>query len=129
MRKINTRQFYRGRRSTSREINRKIVLNLVREHQPLSRADLARHMGVNRGISTDVVNERIATDMVGEGATANTPRGRKPLHVRTRGCGGRPRSWRRGSSPRPGSPDQLRPGDGSRRRRRARPPTPPEWKR
>jgi N-acetylglucosamine repressor len=35
MRKINTRQFNRGTRSTPREINRKIVLNLVREHQPI----------------------------------------------------------------------------------------------
>ena len=28
-------------RGTSREINRSIVLNLVRAHQPISRADLA----------------------------------------------------------------------------------------
>ena len=40
MRKINTRSFVRATRATPREINRQIVLNLVREHQPISRADL-----------------------------------------------------------------------------------------
>jgi N-acetylglucosamine repressor len=38
VRKIDTRNFRRATRSTSREINRQIALNLVREHQPISRA-------------------------------------------------------------------------------------------
>src|SRR4051794_12904239 len=86
MRKINTRQFHRGTRSTPREINRKIVLNLVRERQPISRADLAREMSVGRGMITQLVDELIADDVIAEGAIANAPRGRKPrlLHVRTR---------------------------------------------
>jgi N-acetylglucosamine repressor len=86
MRKINTRQFHRGTRSTPREINRKIVLNLVRERQPISRADLARQMEVGRGMITQLVDELIADDVIAEGAIANAPRGRKPrmLHVRTR---------------------------------------------
>jgi len=86
MRKINTRQFNRATRSTPREINRKIVLNLVREHQPVSRADLARQMHVGRGMITQLVDELIAHGIVAEGATANVPRGRKPklLHVATR---------------------------------------------
>src|SRR4051812_25645191 len=86
MQKINTRQFNRATRSTPREINRKIVLNLVREHQPISRADLARHMQVGRGMITQLVDELIASDVIAEGAVANAPRGRKPrlLHVRTR---------------------------------------------
>ena len=90
MRKINTRQFHRATRSTPREINRKIVLNLVREHQPISRADLARRMHVSRGLITQIVDELIATDVVFEGATANAPRGRKPkllhVHARDRWC-------------------------------------------
>lgn len=85
MRKINTGQFRRATRSTSREINRKIVLNLVREHQPLSRADLARRMRVGRGMITQLVDGLIADGVLFEGAVANSPRGRKPtlLHVRT----------------------------------------------
>lgn len=86
MRKINTRQFNRATRSTPREINRKIVLTLVREHQPISRADLARQMHVGRGMITRLIDELIADDVVVEGAVADAPRGRKPrlLHVRTR---------------------------------------------
>jgi N-acetylglucosamine repressor len=86
MRKINTEQFRRATRSTPREINRKIVLNLVREHEPLSRADLARRMHVGRGMITQLVEGLIADGALLEGAVANAPRGRKPtlLHVRTR---------------------------------------------
>lgn len=86
MRKINTGQFRRATRSTPREINRKIVLNLVREHQPLSRADLARRMHVGRGMITQLVEGLIQDGVLFEGAVANAPRGRKPtlLHVRTR---------------------------------------------
>ena len=42
MRKINPHDFKVARRGTSREINRQIALNLIRTHQPISRADLAR---------------------------------------------------------------------------------------
>ncbi|HYW12371.1 MAG TPA: ROK family protein [Longimicrobium sp.] len=86
MRKINTGTFRRATRSTPREINRKIVLNLVREHQPLSRADLARRMHVGRGMITQLVEGLITDGVLFEGAVVNAPRGRKPtlLHVRTR---------------------------------------------
>jgi hypothetical protein len=57
LRKINVRDFRRATRSTSREINRQIALNLVHEHQPISRADLARMMGIRRGMATGLVNE------------------------------------------------------------------------
>jgi predicted NBD/HSP70 family sugar kinase len=85
MRKINTRSFVRATRSTPREINRQIVLNLVREHQPISRADLARRMSVGRGMVTSLVGELLTDGSIFEGTTADAPRGRKPmmLYVRT----------------------------------------------
>lgn len=86
MRKINTRSFVRATRSTGRDINRQIVLNLVREHQPISRADLARRLGVTRGMVTSLIDELMREEAVYEGATVDAPRGRKPkmLYVRTR---------------------------------------------
>lgn len=86
MRKINTRSFHRATRSTARDVNRQIVLNLVRDHQPISRADLARRMGVARGSVTPLVRELIEDGLIYEGTTGQTRRGRKPtlLHVRTR---------------------------------------------
>src|SRR5262245_11742659 len=86
MRKINTRSFVRATRSTPRAINRQIVLNLVREHQPISRADVARHMSVGRGMVTSLVNELLSEGAIYEGAPVDAPRGRRPtmLFVRTR---------------------------------------------
>ncbi len=86
MRKINTRNFRRGTRTTAREVNRQILLNLVREHQPISRADLARMMTVGRGMVTELVNSLIEEGLIYEGATAAAPRGRRPtlLHIRSR---------------------------------------------
>ena len=86
MRKINTDDFQIATRSTSRDINRQIALNLIREHQPISRADLARLMNVTRGVVTTLANELIEQELIYEGATGEVSRGRKPtfLHVRTR---------------------------------------------
>ena len=51
MRRISPTGFRIARRGTFREINRQIALNLVRAKQPISRAELARLMGVRRGRS------------------------------------------------------------------------------
>jgi predicted NBD/HSP70 family sugar kinase len=67
-----------ARRGTSREINRRIALNLIRTRQPISRADLARLMGTRRSAVTVLVNDLIAEGRVYEGATGEAPRGRKP---------------------------------------------------
>ena len=85
MRKINTRDFRVATRTTSRDINRRIALNLIREHQPISRADLARRMNVTRGIVSVLVQELMDQDVIYEGVTGETLRGRKPtfLHIRT----------------------------------------------
>lgn len=85
MRKINTRAFSRATRTTSRKVNRQIVLNLVRENQPISRADLARRMDVARGMVTPLVKELISEGLIYEGATGTATRGRKPrlLHIRS----------------------------------------------
>jgi N-acetylglucosamine repressor len=85
MRKINTRDFRVATRTTSRDINRRIALNLIREHQPISRADLARRMNVTRGVVSVLVQELIKQKMIYEGATGEAMRGRKPtlLHIRT----------------------------------------------
>ncbi len=85
MRKINTRDFHVATRTTSRDINRHIALNLIREHQPISRADLARGMKMTRGVVSVLVQELITQGLIYEGATGEAARGRKPtfLHIRT----------------------------------------------
>jgi N-acetylglucosamine repressor len=78
VRSIDPRHFRVARRGTSRAINRQIVLNLVRTHQPISRADLARLMKVRRGAVGLLINELIAEGLVFEGAKGQTKRGRRP---------------------------------------------------
>lgn len=81
MRRINPSRFKVATRGTSREINSQIVLNLVRAHQPISRADLARAMGVSRAAVTLIVNDLLERQLVFEGATGQAVRGRKPTFL------------------------------------------------
>jgi predicted NBD/HSP70 family sugar kinase len=81
MRRISPTTFRIARRGTSREINRQIALNLVRTRQPISRADLARLMGVRRGAVSRLVQDLIRTQQVFEGAKGESRRGRKPRHL------------------------------------------------
>jgi predicted NBD/HSP70 family sugar kinase len=81
MRKIDPTRFRIATRGTSREINRRIVLNLVRTHQPISRADLARTMGVRRGTVSLIVNDLLKSGFVFEGAAGETVRGRRPMFL------------------------------------------------
>ncbi len=87
MRKLNTRNFRLATRSTPREVNRQIVLNLIREHQPISRADLARRMKVPRAALTTIVRELLESGAVYDSGAATAVRGRRPrlLAIRTSG--------------------------------------------
>jgi N-acetylglucosamine repressor len=82
MRKINPHDFTVARRGTSREINRQIALNLIRAHQPISRADLARLMSVRRGVASLLVGELLGEALIFEGAVGEAVgRGRKPTFL------------------------------------------------
>jgi predicted NBD/HSP70 family sugar kinase len=81
MRRISPTAFRIARRGTFREINRQIALNLVRTKQPISRAELARLMGMRRGAVSLLVNELLRSGLVFEGAKGESKRGRKPTHL------------------------------------------------
>lgn len=82
MRKINPHDFKVARRGTSREINRQIALNLIRAHQPVSRADLARLMNVRRGVASLLVSELLDEGLIFEGAMGEAVgRGRRPTFL------------------------------------------------
>ena len=81
MKRVNPSRFSIATRGTGREINRSILLNLIRAHQPISRADLARLMGVRRGAVSLLVNDLLKEGLVVEGATGETLRGRKPTFL------------------------------------------------
>jgi predicted NBD/HSP70 family sugar kinase len=83
MRKIDLTNFQVATSETARDINRRIVLNLIRNHQPISRADLARHSGLQRSTVSVITEKLIEEDWVREGASGHVPRGRRPrfLHL------------------------------------------------
>ena len=65
-----------------RDINRRIVLHLIRKRHPISRADLARVSGLQRSTISLIVEELIEDQWVVEGPTGRLPRGRRPTFLR-----------------------------------------------
>ena len=81
MKPIHPQNLRVATRGTTREINRRIALNLIRTNQPISRADLARLMGTRRGAVSLLVNELIEEGAIFEEATGEAKRGRKPTFL------------------------------------------------
>jgi predicted NBD/HSP70 family sugar kinase len=83
MRKIDLTNFQVATSVTARDINRRIMLNLIRRHQPVSRADLARRSGLQRSTVSVIAEQLIKENWVTEGASGHAPRGRRPtfLHL------------------------------------------------
>ena len=89
MRKIDLNDFRVATSETARDINRRIVLNLIRRHQPVSRADLSRQSGLQRSTVSAITEELISERWVTEGTASDAPRGRKPtsLHLNSQRAG------------------------------------------
>jgi predicted NBD/HSP70 family sugar kinase len=83
MRKIDLTNFQVATSETARQINRRITLNFLRHHQPMSRADLSRRSGLQRSTVSAIVDQLIDEGWVTEGAIGRLPRGRRPrfLHL------------------------------------------------
>lgn len=62
----------------ARDINRDVVLELIRARQPISRADLARFSGLQRSTVSLIVEELLEEGWIREGAIVRRPRGRRP---------------------------------------------------
>jgi predicted NBD/HSP70 family sugar kinase len=67
---------------TVRDFNRRIVLNLVRTRQLISRADLARLSGLQRSTISLIVEQLMDEHWIIEGPTGRLPRGRRPTFLR-----------------------------------------------
>ena len=65
----------------ARLINRNLIFNLVRAHEPISRADLARVSGLQRSTVSLSIEELIADGWICESTPIKTPRGRRPIYL------------------------------------------------
>jgi predicted NBD/HSP70 family sugar kinase len=66
---------------SARDINRDVVLEIIRSQQPVSRADLARASGLQPSTVSSIVEQLIAEKWVKEGAIERRPRGRHPTQL------------------------------------------------
>ncbi|HEX3880021.1 MAG TPA: ROK family protein [Bryobacteraceae bacterium] len=78
----DTRRMQVATSEVVRDINKRVVLNLIRTRQPISRADLSRASGLQRSTVSLIVEELIADNWVLEGPTGRLPRGRRPTFLR-----------------------------------------------
>src|SRR4028118_1521584 len=89
MRKIDLSSFNIATSDTVRNINRRIILDLIRTRQPVSRADLARLSGLQRSTVSLITEQLLTEQWITQGALGNLPRGRKPrfLHLNVERAG------------------------------------------
>src|ERR1700691_4787962 len=66
---------------TARDINRGVVLNLIRRRQPISARELARVSGLQRSTISLITEQLIQERWVVYGATGRLPRGRRPTFL------------------------------------------------
>lgn len=71
----------RGNASTSRALNRRLILNLLRNRGPISRAELALATGLSPAAVTFVVTELIDDALVVEREAVTSANGRRPIPV------------------------------------------------
>lgn len=63
---------------SARDINRDIVLELIRSRQPVARADLSRLSGLQPSTVSAIVEQLLRERWITEGAVVRRPRGRRP---------------------------------------------------
>ncbi len=87
MRRINLETAETARASTMRGINRKIVLNYVRDRQPISRAEIARATALQRSTVSIIVEELKGNNLIEEIGAGVSSGGRRPTLLRLRAEG------------------------------------------
>ena len=82
MKRLNFTNTQVASSETARDINRGVVLNLIRRRQPISRADLARVSGLQRSTVSLITEQLIREKWVVNGPLGRLPRGRRPTFLR-----------------------------------------------
>lgn len=65
----------------AREINRDIILELIRAHQPIARVDLVRHSGLQNSTVSSIAEQLLEEGWIREGEAVKTARGRRPTQI------------------------------------------------
>lgn len=84
MRRLDLRKTQAARLNTIRDINRQIVLNYVREREPISRAEIARETNLQRSTISAIVDALTGEGLVEEVGEGESTGGRRPTLLRLR---------------------------------------------
>ena len=84
MRRLDLKKTQAARLNTIRDINRQIVLNYVREREPISRAEIARETDLQRSTISAIVDALTAEGLVEEVGEGESTGGRRPTLLRLR---------------------------------------------
>lgn len=87
MRRIDLKKAQAARQNTVRVINRQIVLNYVREREPISRAEIARETALQRSTISTIVDSLRLDGLVEEVGEGESTGGRRPTMLRLRRSG------------------------------------------
>ena len=87
MRRIDLRKAQAARLTTVRDINRQIVLNYVREREPISRAEIARESALQRSTVSAIVDDLTNDGLIEEVGEGESTGGRPPTLLRLRTAG------------------------------------------
>lgn len=80
--KTRHRQLTSVNAKIGRNINRSIVLNAVRERQPISRAEISTMTGLNKSTISNIMLSLVEEDLVEEDLDRNQKVGRNPINLR-----------------------------------------------
>lgn len=83
-----TRSMLTGNQEKVRKVNKSIVLNMLRLHAPISRAQVANLTGLNRGTVSNIVNVLIDEGLVFENEQMDSGIGRPAISLGLRPDGG-----------------------------------------
>lgn len=87
MRRIDLKNVQTARLATIRDINRQIVLNYVREREPISRAEIARETALQRSTVSAIIDDLQTEGLVEEIGEGESTGGRPPTLLRLRTAG------------------------------------------
>ena len=87
MRRLDLRKAQAARLNTIRDINRQIVLNYVREREPISRAEIARETDLQRSTISAIVEDLTREGLIEEVGEGESTGGRRPTLLKLRAAG------------------------------------------
>jgi predicted NBD/HSP70 family sugar kinase len=82
MPKISVGRIISGNHQIVRSVNRAVILNLIREHQPVSRVQLSKITGLNKSTVSSIVSDLLEENLIFEETGGESTGGRPPVLLR-----------------------------------------------